>query len=397
MSLPLLRLKKNEDRRLRAGHLWIYSNEIDVARTPLKELDPGQQVEVQSSAGRSLGSAYVNPHSLICGRLVSREGRALDRSLLVHRLKMALSLRERVYHAPFYRLVHGEGDFLPGLVVDRYDDVLVVQITTAGMEVVKEAIIEALEKVVRPRAILVRNDSAVRQLEGLEQYVETPVGEEPEWLEIREDDVSFRIDPYRGQKTGWFFDQRGNRDRLAAYARGGRVLDLFSYAGGWGVRAAAAGASEAVCVDSSPVAMEAVERNATRNGLDDRVRGLRGDVFDVLARLREDRERFDVVVCDPPAFIKRRRDAKAGAQAYRRLNQMAMQVLAKDGILISCSCSYHYPREQLQRAMLGASRHLDRNLQVLEHGGQGVDHPVHPAIPETDYLKAIVARVTPAG
>lgn len=396
-ALPRLRLKRREERRLRAGHLWIYSNEVDAAATPLGQFEPGDPVVVEAHNGKPLGSAYVNPHSLICARLVSRDpGRVLDRSLLVHRLNIALALRQRLYGQPCYRLVHGEGDGLPGLVVDRYADVLVVQITTAGMERAKAAVIEALDKVIRPRAVLLRNDSAVRSLEGLAGYVEA-VGAVPEAVVVTENGARFQAPLEGGQKTGWFFDQRENRARLAPYADGARVLDLFSYVGAWGIQAALAGAREVMCVDASRAALEQAAANARDNGVAERVHIRAGDAFDTLKALREARERFDVVILDPPAFIKRRRDREAGLQAYQRLNRAAMQVLERDGLLVSASCSFHLEAETLQRVVLQSARHLDRTLQLLDRGRQSPDHPVHPAIPETEYLKALYCRVLPAG
>ncbi len=395
-ELAPLRLKKNEERRLRAGHLWVYSNEVDTRATPLKAFEPGQPVQIQAHNGKPLGNGYVNPNSLICARLVSRDTRyRLDRSLLVHRLQVALSLRERLFDAPFYRLVYGEGDGLPGLVVDRYDDVFVVQCTTAGMEQVRDEVLEALHKVFRPRGILLRADSSVRRLEGLEQYVAT-VDEVPDSIELLEAGARFEVSLQQGQKTGWFFDQRMNRRRLADYVAGRRVLDVFSYVGAWGVRAALAGAEQVLCVDSSAPALERVQHNAALNAVADRVAVEQGDAFDVLSALRSRGDKFDVVVLDPPAFIKRRKDSRAGEQAYHRLNQLGMQVLARDGILVSASCSRHLAEEQLQRILLQTSRHLDRQLQLLERGQQGPDHPVHPAIPETRYLKALFCRVLPA-
>lgn len=395
-ELAPLRLKKNEERRLRAGHLWVYSNEVDTVRTPLTAFAPGQPVLIEAANGKPLGTAYVNPHSLICARLVSRDpGHMLDRSLLVHRLNVALSLRERLYPQPYYRLVHGEGDALPGLVVDRYGDVLVVQTTTAGMERVRDMLIEALEKVLRPAGVLLRNDSPVRALEGLHTYVEV-LGTVPPQVDLEENGARFRVNVQAGQKTGWFYDQRENRVRLARYVKGMRVLDLFSYVGGWGIQAACAGAAEVLCVDASQEALAQVAVNAGLNGVESRVQTCKGDAFEVLRGLREAREHFDVVVLDPPAFIKRRKDAKAGIEAYQRINQQAMQVLAKDGILVTASCSYHLEAETLQQVVLAASRHLDRSVQILERGRQGPDHPVHAAIPETEYLKALYCRVLPA-
>lgn len=397
MTLPPLKLKKNEDHRLRAGHLWVYSNEIDTQATPLTAFAPGQQVELQTHSGKPLGLAYVNPHSLICARLFSRDAEhPLGLSLLKHRLNIALSLRAALFPAPCYRLVHGEGDFLPGLVVDRFFDVLVVQITTAGMEQVKEAIIAALQQVVRPQAILLRNDSGIRQMEGLPSYVETALGTVPEQVALEENGVRFAAPVQGGQKTGWFYDHRLNRARMRDYVKDKRVLDIFSYIGGWGVQAAAAGAKEVVCIDSSAFALERVHHNAGLNGCTERVSTIEGDAFEAAKALREAREQFDVVVLDPPAFIKRRKDVKEGTLAYRRINELAMRLLSKDGILISASCSHHLPRAALQEVLLQSSRHLDRGLQILEQGHQGPDHPVHPAIPETEYLKAFFARVLPS-
>jgi 23S rRNA (cytosine1962-C5)-methyltransferase len=393
MSLPPLRLRKNEDRRLRAGHLWVFSNEVDVERTPLTAFEPGDAVEVQDARGAPLGMGYVNPRSLIAVRLVSRDVHArLDAALLKRRLARALSLREMIFDRPFYRLAYGESDGLPGLVVDRFGDVLVAQLTTAGMERVKGEIADALRDAFSPGCILFRNDSSGRALEGLPEYVETAFGTLPGVVELEENGVRFQA-PVAGQKTGWFYDHRMNRARLMAYARGRRVLDVFSYVGGWGVQAAAAGASHVTFVDASADALEHAGRNAALNGAQDRVSVRRGDAFDVLRTLAADGERFDVVVLDPPAFIKRRKDQKAGEEAYRRVNELAMDVLRQDGILVSASCSYHMPREALQDAMLRAARHRGRSLQILEQGHQGPDHPIHPAIPETAYLKAFFGRV----
>ncbi len=396
-DFPPLRLKKNEERRLRAGHLWVYSNEVDTDVTPLKNFEPGQPVAIHAHNGKLLGTGYINPHSLICARLVSRDpDHPLSPSLLVHRLNVALSLRERLYAKPYYRLVYSETDGLPGLVVDRFDTVCVVQITTAGMERLQEAILAALEKVLKPGAVLWRNDSPVRELEGLPSYVETAAGQVPETVPVEENGAIFQVPLLTGQKTGWFFDQQDNRARLIKYVSNRRVLDVFSYLGAWGIQAVCHGARQSLCVDSSAKALEYLNANAALNGVAERLNTLQGDAFAVLKSLREARERFDIVILDPPAFIRRKKDFKEGAQAYRRLNEMAMQVLEKDGLLISCSCSQSLPRETLEQLLLQAARHLDRSLQLLERGQQAPDHPVHPAIPETDYLKAVFARVLPA-
>jgi 23S rRNA (cytosine1962-C5)-methyltransferase len=392
--LPPLRLKKNEDRRLRAGHLWVFSNEVDVARTPLTAFEPGSAVEVQDARGVALGAGYVNPRSLIAARLVSRDPtRALDGALLRERIVRALALRERLFARPFYRLVFGEGDGLPGLVADRFGELLVLQLTTAGVDRLRDEVVAAFEEILQPAGILLRNDAPGRELEGLERSVQVAAGSVPAVADVEENGVRFRAPLAGGQKTGWFYDHRMNRARLAAYAPGRRVLDVFSYLGGWGVQAAAAGAREVLCVDSSETALEGVRENAALNGVEDRVGVRRGDAFEVLRALGAAGERWDVVVLDPPAFIKRKKDVRAGEEAYRRLAQLGMEALAPEGVLISASCSFHFGRQALGDALLRAGRRLEREVQFLEMGGQGPDHPVHPAIPETSYLKAIVARV----
>lgn len=399
MSTPPLAplvLRKGEDRRLRTGHTWIFSNEVDTNRTPLTSFAPGQAVLLLDQAGRPLGTGYVNPHSLICARLVSRDpGHVLGKSLLVHRIQVAQSLRQRLFPEPYYRLVFGDSDGLPGLVLDQFGDTVVAQITTAGMEQVKDEIVAAVTKVVKPACLIFRNDGNSRSLEGLETYTETAVGTAPEQLTVHENGAQFRVASLTGQKTGWFYDHRLNRQRMAAYVGGKRVLDLFSYAGAWGIQAAKAGAEEVWCVDASEPALESVGQSADLNGVGPRMRVVAGDAFEVLKQFRQDRAHFDVVILDPPAFIRRKKDLDAGTDAYRRLNQAAMQVLEKDGLLISASCSSYLSREVLRNVLLASSRHVDRFLQIVEQGHQGPDHPVHPAIPETDYLKAYFCRVLP--
>lgn len=391
-----LRLRKDGDRRLRAGHLWVYSNEVDVAATPLGSFQPGQPVAIQASNGKILGTGYINPHALLCARLVSRDPEhPFSPSLLAHRLNVALSLRARIYDQPFYRLVYGEGDGLPGLIVDRYGELCVAQITTAGMERMRDEILAALHKALKPTAVLWRNDSRMRELEGLDSYIIDAVGHAPDLATVLEDDLRFQVAPRTGQKTGWFYDQRDNRARLDRYVAGRRVLDVFSYVGAWGIRAAVRGAREVWCVDASAAALAQAAANATLNRVSDRVHTEHGDAFAILKQLREARERFDVAIVDPPAFIKRRKDFKEGALAYRRINEMAMRLLERDGLLIACSCSQLLSRDELVQTLSQSARHLDRNLVILEQGGQGPDHPMPPTMPETAYLKAVIARVLP--
>jgi 23S rRNA (cytosine1962-C5)-methyltransferase len=389
-----LRLKRGEERRLAAGHLWVFSNEIDTGATPLTTFTPGERVEVRSHRDAFLGHAYVNPHALICARIVGRDhSRPLDRTLLVQRLRSALALREGLYGDPYYRLVFGESDRLPGLVLDRYGELVVGQISTAGMQALREDIEAAVREVVMPAALFWKNDSAARDLEQLPLETAVAFGEVPSAVQVIESGLRFLAPLEHGQKTGWFYDQTANRRRLLRYLpRGARVLDACSYVGAWAIAALRNGAAAACCIDSSSAALELARSNAASNGVELETR--REDVFEALTALREQGERFDVVILDPPAFIKRKKDIPQGQAAYRKLNQLALGVLAPEGLLVSCSCSYHLAPEELAQAIQQAARHAGCFVQVLEFAGQSPDHPVHPAIPETRYLKAFFCRVT---
>jgi 23S rRNA (cytosine1962-C5)-methyltransferase len=392
-----IQLNKGAEKRLKQGHLWIYSNEIDTRKVPLKSFQPGDQVLVKDHNERVLGTAFVSPASLIAGRMISRDAKQfMDQSLITHRLKIALSLRESVFAGAGYRMVFGDSDRLPGLVIDRFEDTCVIQISSAGMERLKSETVAALEKVCRPKLIVFKNDGKMRALEDLESYIEIAKGESSEEALFSENGVRFLAPILTGQKTGWFFDHRMNRARLKDYVKGKRVLDLYSYAGGWGIQAAAFGADSVTCVDSSSFALAYVRKNAELNQMQDKVTCIEGDVFEVCKQLKEQGERFDVVIADPPAFIPRRKDQKAGELAYQRLNQLAMRLLSKDGLLVSASCSMHLSREALVKAVSLAGQTLEKQLQIIEQGGQGPDHPIIPVIPETDYLKALFVRVLPA-
>jgi 23S rRNA (cytosine1962-C5)-methyltransferase len=389
-QLPVLRLKRNEDRRLHSGHLWIFSNEVDTQQSPLGRFKAGDLVRVLAHNDRALGLAYVNPQSLICARLLET-WKVPDVAWLAARMRVARGLRDRLYAKPYYRLIYGESDGLPGLVVDRYGAACVVQIGTAGMEQMKTQIHEALKQVLHCESVLFKNDGSAREMEGLPSYTEA-AGAFDAVGTVIEDDLEFQAPLTHGQKTGWFFDQAANRAALRKYVRkGARVLDVFSYVGAWGVRAARCGAREVLCVDSSAAALEMAAANAERNGV--RVQIRKGDAFESLEDLAKQGSRFDVVIIDPPAFAKRKKDLPKALAAYKRLNQLAIQVLENEGILVSCSCSYHVSAEDLQDAIAKAARVADKHLQILEMGGQAPDHPVHPAIPETRYLKAYFCRV----
>jgi 23S rRNA (cytosine1962-C5)-methyltransferase len=389
-----LLLKRGEERRLAAGHPWVFSNEIDTGHSPLSAFAPGELATISTHRGDFVGYAYVNPHALICARILSREAaHPVDRALIEERLRRALALRTRLGAAPYYRWVFGESDALPGLVLDRYGDVVVGQIATAGMEALKEEVAAAVRAVLDPAALYWKNDTAARDLEQLPQEAQLAFGTVPDELTVMESGLTFHAPLVHGQKTGWFYDQTANRARLARYlVPGARVLDVCSYAGAWGITALRAGAARACCVDSSQSALDFAAANAARNGLT--VETLRADAFEALRTLADRGERYDLVILDPPAFIKRKKDIPQGQAAYRKLNQLALGLLGAEGTLVSCSCSYHLAPEELMSAIQGAARHSGRFVQILEAGGQSPDHPVHPAIPETRYLKAFFCRVT---
>jgi 23S rRNA (cytosine1962-C5)-methyltransferase len=389
-----LKLNKDADRRLKGGHLWIYSNEVNVKQTPLKNFTAGEQVLVQSSHGKTLGVAMINPNNLICGRLVNREAEALDAKLLSHRIQSALSLRERCFSKPYYRLVFGESDFLPGLVIDRFGDYFSVQTNTAGMDQLKPMIIDVLQKLFKPKGIIFKNDSGAREMEGLEKSVVVASGKIPDLVELEENNTRFLTSLATGQKTGWFYDHRNNRREMQALVKDKTVLDVFSYVGGWGLQALQAGAKSAICVDSSQAALDIAQQNAALNRQQEKFSSRCGVALDIMKSLISEKQVFDVVVIDPPAFIKKARDKKKGEDAYHHYNQLAMRLLKPEGLLISASCSTHLKRDELMNVIRVAGSQLTRDVQVFYQGGQGMDHPVHPSIPETEYLKAMFVRTS---
>jgi 23S rRNA (cytosine1962-C5)-methyltransferase len=393
-DLPLLVLKRHEDRRIREGHCWVFSNEVDTGRTPLSDIAPGAAVRVADHHGRFLAHALFNPHALICARVMSSvESASIGPALFEQRVRAALALRERYVGGSHYRLVYGESDGLPGLVIDRYGDVLVGQIATLAMELRREMVEAALRAVLGPLLLVWKNDGSARDLESLPKELLAVGGELPASLEVIEAGLRFAVPLAEGQKTGWFYDQWSNRATLRTLLRpGARVLDVCSYVGGWAVSALAAGAASAECVDSSAVALEWAQRNAAANGVSLTAR--RGDAFDVLAAMSAESRQFDVLIVDPPAFVKRRKDLPQGMAAYRKLNQLALKLAADEALLVSCSCSWHLPAEALPELLQSAALHVGRNLRIIASGGQSVDHPVHPAMPETRYLKAVFAHVS---
>ncbi|HEX6113092.1 MAG TPA: class I SAM-dependent rRNA methyltransferase [Geminicoccaceae bacterium] len=390
MRYPSIHLLPGQDRRLRAGHPWIYSNELRMD-TAAKALPSGAPVCLFSGDGRPLAIALFNPHSLIAARVITRNKDAtIDAAFVERRLARALRLRERLFERPFYRLTHAEADGLPGLVVDRFGGVVVCQLNSAGMASLEPAIMDALDGLLAPRTIVLRNDSPVRELEGLTQEVRIVKGSLDGPTELIENDVTFLIDPLEGQKTGWYYDQRENRAFVARLARNQTVLDLYSYSAGFGLQAAAAGAESVLALDRSQLGLDLAMASAERNGLAARLEVTREDAFAALERLAADKRRFGIVVADPPAFVRSKKELKPGLRGYRKLARACGPLVAEEGILVIACCSHNVPEDAFADEVRRGLRDAGRGARLLRRAGAGPDHPSHPALPESSYLKCFV-------
>jgi len=381
---PVLRLKPREGRRARAGAPWVFANEL-VLDAKVKALKPGTLVGLTSDdkEKKDFGLGYFNPKSLIAVRLFAAYG-TIDQGFFEKRLARALALRQSLYDRPYYRLVHAEGDLLPGLTIDRFGDVCTVQITTAGMEALTEPLLAALDSVVAPKHVVLRNDTPSRVLEGLESYVKGDVGR----IEVEENGVTYFAEPSSGQKTGWYYDQRDNRAFMARLAKDKRVLDAYCYTGGFALAAGKAGAAEVTAIDSSAPALALAKDAAAANGIE--ASFIKADVFEELEKLGGSGKKFDIVIADPPPFVRSKKDLEAGARAYRKLARMAAQVTAKDGFLLIASCSHNIPMERFAQECAAGLQRASRKASLIHQSGAGADHPVHPMLSETAYLKALV-------
>jgi 23S rRNA (cytosine1962-C5)-methyltransferase len=388
-SLPIIALRPREGRRVRAGAPWAFSNEI-VMDGAAKSLSPGTQVTLADDKGEKLGVGYFNPKSLIAVRLMAPPGVPLTRDLLAAKLKRALALRERLFDAPFYRLVHAEGDGLPGLVIDRFGAAFTLQVTTAGMEQLLPDLLAVLDEVVRPEIIVLRNDAPARALEGLESYVRAAKGDVPARVAVEEDGVRYVADLLAGQKSGWYYDQRDNRAYMASLAKEARVLDVYSYSGGFAVRAAVKGAAGVTLIDSSEGALKLAAEAAEENGIAKRCRFVKADAMVEVERLSAAGDQFDIVICDPPPFAPSRKDVEAGARAYRKLARLAAGVTAPGGFLLLASCSHNMPEDRFASECAMGLRRAGRDAKLIRKAGASADHPSHPMLPETGYLKTLV-------
>ena len=391
--MHLIKIKKGQDRKLSAGHPWVYSNEIEPSPN-LAQIASGGLVKVVNAFDNFIGIGYYNRHSLIAVRILSRkENQEINQEFLVKKIESALKLRQDFFADPYYRLIHSEADGLAGLIVDRFDDLLVVQIATAGMENLLEQIIGAINVVFANAIIVLRNDIPTRKLEGLEEYVKVVQGELPEKNILIENGLKFYFDPINGQKTGWFFDQRENRKFVAELAKGKDVLDCYCYNGGFGISAAESGAGSVTFIDSSDAAINNVQQNIALNNLSGNFEYLGGKVFDELETIAKSGRKFQVVALDPPAFVKSRKDFFAGIKGYEKLTKIAAKLVAKNGYLFIASCSHHAGLQDLIKATATGIDKAGKTARIVRIYGAGFDHPLHPFLPESQYLKSIIYQI----
>lgn len=378
--------------RIASGHPWAYGNEI---RDDLKSFTAGQIVDIADPRDRVLATGFVNPRSLIAIRVLTREGRPkFDAEFFAERLRRADALRRRFRPgAKSYRLCYGESDDLPGLVIDRFDDVYVVASHAAGIDALTEPIVGGLVRAVSPRGVLLKYDASSRALEGLSPRIEVAHGEVPQEITVEIEGNRFVLDLRAGQKTGFFHDHAPNRTWLSQWTKGARVLDVFCYVGAWSLAAARGGASSVLGIDGSEEALKQARASAKASGLADRVTFEKGDAFARLKQLEEAQETFDVVVLDPPAFVKSRKKIDEGMKGYREVNRRAFSLVKPGGILATASCSRHVDRAAFVGMLQAAADDAHRPARILAFGGQGADHPVHLRLPETEYLTCVFLEV----
>jgi 23S rRNA (cytosine1962-C5)-methyltransferase len=392
-QIPTVTLQPDRHKRLQGGHPWVYSNEIHM--TPAaKAIAPGTLVRLQAASGEALGVATFNPHPLVSARLLSRAAETvIDADWCAAKIAAAFRLRQRLALNDYCRVVHAEADGLPGMILDRDGPVLVAQLNTAGMDRLTADLVAAIRAVFDPAAIVLRNDSSARATEGLEATVTVAYGSVPEGLTIEENGVRFPVDVVGGQKTGWFYDQRDNRRAAAAFASGGRVLDVFAYGGGFGLAALKAGAEHLTVIDRAIPALDRIAATAAANGLTGAVRTIAGDGLDQMEALARAGERFDVVIADPPAFAKAKKDVPVALKAYRRMARLGAVLTSPGGVLLLASCSHNIERDQFAvEARTGLAR-AGRSGRIVLSSGAASDHPVHPFLPESAYLKALVLHL----
>lgn len=385
MKLPVITVLAGRDKRVRSGYPWVFSNEIQMDQNA-KAIAPGSVVKLQVEGGPVLGTAIFNPHTLIAACRLDAAVVAIDEAWFVQKLAAAEAVRQRFYKEPYYRLVHAEADGLPGLIVDRYGDVLTVQANTAGMDKLLDVLVPALQKVTGAQCIVLNRSGPAIALEGLFEESRVLAGSLPAEVSIKENGVVYKVDPVNGQKTGWFYDQRENRSTIAALARGQSVFDGYCYAGGFGLLAAVQGATSVTFVDASQAALDLAKKSAEANGVAGKCSFKKADVMDALTG----GEKYGVVIVDPPAFIKNKKDMAAGLKGYRKLAKLAAAATEAGGILAICTCSHHADLAEWSAEVARGIYDAGRSARLLHSSGAGPDHPVHPLLPESAYLKCQV-------
>jgi 23S rRNA (cytosine1962-C5)-methyltransferase len=394
LAMHKIFLKPTREKSVLNHHPWLFSGAIDrIEGTP----ENGEIVQVYSAKQVFLGNGFYNSTSQMRVRFMSFKEEVIDLAFWAQRLQEAVSLRTQIIdsnHTNAYRLIHGEGDGFPGLVVDRYADILVMQISSSGMERLRSTIIEVLKSTLQPRALYERSDVASRKVEGLPLRCQPVFGNTPEMVTIMENDLKFKVSIAQGQKTGFFLDQRNNRKRVGELAKDKKVLNCFAYSGGFSVYAAAGGATSVVSVDISPAALKLAEENFQINNLDSSKHTLfTADAFELLREYKNKNEKFDLIILDPPAFVKNQGSVPDAARGYKDINLQAISIMQPNGILVTCSCSQHIDRMLFQKIVHDAAIDAGRDLQILEISGQSADHPININHPEGEYLKCLIARV----
>jgi len=386
--MKTVKLRQKEERRILRGHPWVFSNEL---LQPVGEFSPGEVVDVLDFSGRFLGRGYINPHTLIAVRILTRKQEEIDSGFFQRKISAARTLRTMLGFGDSFRAVFSEGDGIPGLIVDKYADTLVVQSSTAGIDRMLENIISVLKDEYSPETILLRNDTASREIEGLTQEKRIVHGIVSGQVMIEESGIRYHVDILEGQKTGFFFDQRENRQVLKDYVKGRRTLDCFCYIGAWSLTAAHFGASDVIGLDASEKAIKLASENAALNGLSAQFEI--ADVFDELRRLEKDRERFGCIILDPPAFVKSRAKVREALKGYKEINLRAMKLLEPGGALVTCSCSHHIDQDLFTEMLIDAAHSAGRQARLLEMRSQARDHPMLLAARETQYLKCAVLLI----
>jgi 23S rRNA (cytosine1962-C5)-methyltransferase len=389
-----LYLKPKEHHRIQKGHLWVFSNEL--ASLP-RDIASGETIKLFTHDKKFLGTGFYNPHSLISVRLLTRNDEEPDKNFFLKKFLEALTLREKIYTSEetnAYRLVHGESDGLPGLIVDRFNKAIVLQAFSAGMDIHLPLICDVLQELLNPEVIIVRNESPLRELEGLTLYKDVVRGEHSATKQIIYDaDISFEVDLFEGQKTGFFLDQRENRRIIRKFSHGAAVLDVFTNDGGFALNALYGGALSAILVDASKEALQRADHNAQLNKFSE-YSLVAADAFDTLDQMVESKETFDLVVLDPPSFTKSRKNLPGALKAYKRLNKLGLQLIRNGGFLATASCSHHVSEEDFLQSVHQAALSAGCQLRLIHKNSQPFDHPVLLAMPETGYLKFACFYVT---